>query len=213
MDEIIVNETPIYDTDVVETKFASYGVSFSIIKNEHLRNAVLRYFVDTVPKYFWRVQASSTGKYHPQYALGEEGLLRHTCAAVRIAAAIINLDQYSGIFDDIDKDNIIVALMLHDTFKHGEETVQTFKHGTEILWGKYNPYSIHEHPLIAAEKVREYLDDEHKFVIANCIASHMGEWTTSNRSSYVLPKPKTLEEQMVHLCDYLASRKFLEFNF
>lgn len=202
MDEIIVNETPIYDTDVVETKFASYGVSFSIIKNEHLRNAVLRYFVDTVPKYFWHVQASSTGKYHPQYALGEEGLLRHTCAAVRIAAAIINLDQYNGIFDDVDKDNIIVALMLHDTFKHGEEKD-----------GKYNPYSIHEHPLLAAEKVSERLDDEHKCVIANCIASHMGEWTESNRSRYVLPKPKTLEEQMVHLCDYLASRKFLEFKF
>ena len=202
MDEIIVNETPIYDTDVVEMKFASYSVSFSIIKNEHLRNAVLRYFVDIVPKYFWHVQASSTGKYHPEYALGEEGLLRHTCAAVRIAAAIINLDQYSGIFDDVDKDNIIVALMLHDTFKHDEEKD-----------GKYNQYSIHEHPLLAADKVREYLDDEHKYAIANCIASHMGEWTTSNRSSYVLPKPKTLEEQMVHLCDYLASRKFLEFKF
>lgn len=202
MDEIIVNETQISDTDVVEMKFASYGVSFSIIKNEHLRNAVLRYFVDTVPKYFWHVQASSTGKYHPQYALGEEGLLRHTCAAVRIAATIINLDQYNGIFDDVDKDNIIVALMLHDTFKHGEEKD-----------GKYNPYSIHEHPLLAAEKVSERLDDEHKCVIANCIASHMGEWTESNRSRYVLPKPKTLEEQMVHLCDYLASRKFLEFKF
>lgn len=202
MDEIIVNETPIFDTDVVEMKFASYGVSFSIIKNEHLRNAVLRYFVDIVPKYFWHVQASSTGKYHPEYALGEEGLLRHTCAAVRIAAAIINLDQYNGIFDDVDKDNIIVALMLHDTFKHGEEKDD-----------KYNPYSIHEHPLLAADKVREHLDDEHKGAIANCIASHMGEWTESNRSHYVLPKPKTPEEQMVHLCDYLASRKFLEFKF
>lgn len=202
MDEIIVNETSISDTDAVEMHFASYGVNFSIIKNEHLRKAVLKYFVDTVPNYFWHVQASSTGKYHPQYALGEEGLLRHTCAAVRIAVAIINLDQYNGIFDDVDKDNIIVALMLHDTFKHGEEKD-----------GKYNPYSIHEHPLLAAEKVSERLDDEHKCVIANCIASHMGEWTESNRSHYVLPKPKTLEEQMVHLCDYLASRKFLEFKF
>ena len=172
MDEIIVNETSISDTDVVEMKFASYGVNFGIIKNEHLRNAVLKYFVDIVPKYFWHVQASSTGKYHPEYALGEEGLLRHTCAAVRIADSIINLDQYAGIFDDIDKDNIIVALMLHDTFKHGEEKD-----------GKYNPYSIHEHPLFAAEKVRERLDDEHSNAIANCIASHMGEWTESNRSS------------------------------
>ena len=202
MDEIIVNETSISDTDAVEMNFASYGVNFSIIKNEHLRNAVLKYFVDTVPHYFWHVQASSTGKYHPEYALGEEGLLRHTCAAVRIAVDIINRDQYNGIFDDIDKDNIIVALMLHDTFKHGEEKD-----------GKYNQYSIHEHPLLSADKVREHLDDEHKYAIANCIASHMGEWTESNRSSYVLPKPRTPEEQMVHLCDYLASRKYLEFKF
>lgn len=202
MDEIIVNSEVFTGEDAVKLRFASYGVNFSIIKNEYLRNAVIKYFADVVPKYFWHVQASSTGKYHPQYALGEEGLLRHTCAAVRIAVAIINLDQYSGIFDDIDKDNIIVALMLHDTFKHGEEKD-----------GKYNPYSIHEHPLLAAEKVREHLDDEHRYDIANCIASHMGEWTTSNRSSYVLPKPKTLEEQMVHLCDYLASRKYLEFKF
>lgn len=196
MNEIIMNE------DAVEMKFMSYGVYFASIHNEHLRNAVLKYFVDTVPKYFWHVQASSTGKYHPSYAIGEEGLLRHTCAAVRIAIDIINRDQYTGIFDDVDKDNIIVALMLHDTFKHGEEKD-----------GKYNTYSIHEHPLLAADKVREHLDDEHKYAIANCIASHMGEWTESNRSSYVLPKPKTPEEQMVHLCDYLASRKYLEFKF
>ena len=196
MNEIITDE------DAVEMKFISHGVYFASIHNEQLRKAVVKYFVTIVPKYFWHVQASSTGKYHPSYALGEEGLLRHTCAAVRIAVDIINLDQYTGIFDDVDKDNIIVALMLHDTFKHGEEKD-----------GKYNPYSIHEHPLLSADKVREHLDDEHKYAIANCIASHMGEWTESNRSSYVLPKPRTPEEQMVHLCDYLASRKYLEFKF
>ena len=36
MDEIIVNENSISDTDAVEMHFASYGVNFSIIKNEHL---------------------------------------------------------------------------------------------------------------------------------------------------------------------------------
>ena len=197
MNEIIMDE------NAVEMKFMSYGVYFASIHDEHLRKAVVKYFVTVVPKYFWHVQASSTGKYHPDYALGEEGLLRHTCAAVRIAIDIMNREMYNLIFDEIDKDNIIVALMLHDTFKHGEES----------LWGKYSPYSIHEHPLIAADKVRERLEDEHRYAIANCIASHMGEWTESNRSSYVLPKPRTPEEQMVHLCDYLASRKYLEFKF
>lgn len=68
MDKIIVNETSISDTGAVEMHFASYGVSFSIIKNEHLRNAVLKYFVDTVPNYFCtcrhQVQASITLNTH-----------------------------------------------------------------------------------------------------------------------------------------------------
>ena len=150
MNEISMNE------DTVELKFMSYGVYFASIHNEQLRKAVVKYFVTIVPKYFWHVQASSTGKYHPDYALGEEGLLRHTCAAVRIAIDIMNREMYNLIFDEIDKDNIIVALMLHDTFKHGEEKD-----------GKYNPYSIHEHPLLSADKVREHLDVEYKYDIAN----------------------------------------------
>jgi hypothetical protein len=41
----------------------------------------------------------------------------------------------------------------------------------------------------------------------------MGQWNTDKRSSVVLPKPKTVIEKLVHLADYLASRKSLEFNF
>lgn len=197
MNEIITDE------DAVEMKFISYGVYFASIHNEQLRKAVVKYFATIVPKYFWHVQASSTGKYHPDYASGEEGLLRHTCAAVRIAIDIMNREMYNLIFDEIDKDNIIVALMLHDTFKHGEEDSQ----------GNYSRYSVFEHPLIAADKVRAHLEDRHNFAIAELISSHMGEWNTCKYSQSILPKPKSLPQQIVHLCDYLASRKYLEFKF
>ena len=41
-----------------------------------------------LPDYFFTAAASSTGKYHPKYVLGEQGLLRHTKAAVKIAAEL-----------------------------------------------------------------------------------------------------------------------------
>ena len=41
----------------------------------------------------------------------------------------------------------------------------------------------------------------------------MGEWSTDKRSSIVLPKPETEMQKMVHLADYLASRKDIEMQF
>ncbi len=44
-----------------------------------------KYCVNNLPEYFFTVPASSSGKYHPSYALGDGGLVRHTKAAVTIA--------------------------------------------------------------------------------------------------------------------------------
>ena len=38
--------------------------------------------VDGLPDYIWHVGASSTGKYHPAYSLGEGGLMRHQIADI-----------------------------------------------------------------------------------------------------------------------------------
>lgn len=40
-----------------------------------------------------------------------------------------------------------------------------------------------------------------------------GQWNTARYSKVELPKPKNKYQKFVHLCDYLASRKFLEMNF
>lgn len=46
------------------------------------------------------------------------------------------------------------------------------------------------------------------------IETHMGRWTKDYKSSReVLQKPSTGMQNFVHQCDYLASRKCLEFNF
>ena len=88
-----------------------------------IENEDIRYFaeqcIETIPDYFWEVGASSTGKYHPQYALGELGLARHTCALVRFLNHILNVDCFGNKFTSREKDLMRVAGMMHDTRKSG----------------------------------------------------------------------------------------------
>lgn len=156
--------------------------------------------LEDAPDYFFTVAASSTGKYHPKTSLGEGGLVRHTKALVGIANDLLFLEQFN--FDDDTKDMIRVAGILHDAKKHGDNG---------------SVYTVFDHPIIAAEWVRNSKTDAipqaDKNKIASMIASHMGSWNTDKRSNIVLPKPVTAEQQFVHMCDYLASRKHLEYIF
>ena len=173
----------------------------SFIGNEDVRKFTAS-VLETLPDYFFKVPASSTGKYHPDYALGEGGLVRHTKAAVGIAFELFKIVELY----DVEKDIALSALILHDGLKHGKEG------GT---------YTVHEHPALMAQYITE---NEILFEapppgvlasIASCICCHMGKWTTSKSkySKVVLPEPKTSVEDLVHMCDYLASRKCIEFNF
>lgn len=156
-------------------------------------------FLDTqVPEYFWHIPASSSGKYHPTYALGEEGLVRHTKAAVKIAVALLSLEQYRTYFTQEMRDAIIAALILHDTFKSGISQESNTKFS---------------HPLIASQAVRSSCSTYFADLICPMIESHMGEWNISKYEEGELPKPLTDPEKFVHMCDYLASRKFLEVIF
>lgn len=147
--------------------------------------------------------ASSTGKYHPNYALGDGGLVRHTRAAVAIAKDLLGLEMYSRFTED-DKSIILASVMLHDGMKHGVSG------GT---------YSVASHPVDCAEWLdgnvdHNILPDEQFSKICSCIASHMGQWNTDYKTKKeILPKPSSPIEKFVHQCDYLASRKYLEVNF
>lgn len=169
-----------------------------LIKDEELREFA-KYCMERVPEYFFHVAASSTGKYHPDYTLGEGGLVRHVKAAVKIADCLLSLEQNQGL----NRDCIIFALIFHDCLKHGKED---------------SGYTVHEHPELAADFISDMYDEypnanclynDQINNICECIDSHMGEWNTSTRSDRILPKPRAEEEQFVHMCDYLASRKFI----
>lgn len=158
--------------------------------------------LDNAPDYFFEMGASSTGKYHPAYTLGRGGLVRHTKAACRIAESLLRLEMYQAL--DKRRDEIIAALIMHDSIKKGRDG---------------SAYTTTDHPLQAAQYVMdmaaEYrdaggdLDMGQIEFIAELIKSHMGQWNTDFDGNAILPKPITPAQQFVHLCDYLASRKFI----
>ena len=175
-----------------------------MIKDDNIRVAVIE-VLKNVKDEFYHAAASSSSKYHPEYALGDGGLYRHTRAAVKIANDILNLEWFDKEFTDGDKDVILAALILHDTCKSGRD------------WD--SKYTMHTHPIQAANLVEDILrDTEYKGIgeeIARCIRSHMGQWNEPGRwNKYndrtILPKPEESDEFVVHLCDYLASRKYLD---
>jgi hypothetical protein len=158
---------------------------------------VAYYCLLQAPDYFWSIPASSTGKYHPKYALGEGGLVRHVKATIRIANELFNLEQFN--FSDREKQLIKVALLLHDCYKNGIN-------GSE--------YTVDEHPIIGAkqfmENSRYVMNAIDRLFVSGCILTHMGKWNKTREGKIIMPKPFTRAQKFVHLCDYLASRKFLE---
>ena len=53
--------------------------------------------IENLPLYWREVPASSTGKYHPSYALGEGGLMRHSISVVRFLNWFFDLEQYQKV--------------------------------------------------------------------------------------------------------------------
>lgn len=178
----------------------NFEYELSLIKNPKIKE-IAEEGIDLLPDYFYEIAASSTGKYHPTYALGDGGLYRHVRASVGIAVDLFRI--YT--FTEDEQDLIIVSLMLHDGWKQG-------------LDGR--KYTTHTHPLVASNVLSEKIErepgskkEEYLFLICKNIVSHMGQWTTSKYDSTVLPSPQTDMQNFVHLCDYLASRKDIEYNF
>ena len=183
-------------------KIEHFKKELSYLKIEkYKQNAEI--LINLLPDYFFEVPASSTGKYHPSFALGEKGLVRHTKVAVKIAYELLNNPSIGDIFKDEEKDLMILGIILHDGLKSGLEKSQ---------------YTLFDHPLLISNYIKENKDkltltDNEILFLTNVIESHMGPWNKNEYSNVVLPVPKNKYQKFVHMCDYLASRKFLDVKF
>ncbi len=179
-------------------KIKVFAQELNNIKDEKIKSS-LETMINYIPDYFFTIPASSTGKYHPSYALGDGGLVRHTKVAVRMALELFNIYKFSSE----TKDLIIFSLLLHDSVKKGIEEEK---------------YTRFDHPLVAVDFIKEHskeldLTKEQIDFVGECISSHMGRFNTSEYSDIILPLPKTPESKFVHMCDYLASRKVIDIHF
>jgi HD superfamily phosphohydrolase YqeK len=168
-----------------------------LIESEDLRDFVRFFFNERVGAWFWESGASASGKYHPKFAQGEGGLVRHTRAVAMVCEELLRMSTYAYMKSEY-KDYARVACLLHDTRKYGrgdEEDKDCYK----------------EHGAIAADDVyRAWHDfftggDRCPEFLTLAIKSHMGQWT-ENRED----RPFTNIDRVVHLADYMASRSFFD---
>ena len=172
------------------------------IKDEKLQDSLLK-IIESLPEYWFHVAASSTGKYHPKYSLGEGGLLRHSKSAMRIGYELLSNPCIGEKYTDKEKDLMLIALLVHDGLKLGE---------------KEERYTRFDHPILMANYIiknqKQYnLEEDDAIFIADVIKTHMGPWTKDYNGNEILERPKTKYQNFVHMCDFLASKKFLQVSF
>lgn len=179
----------------------------------YIKNPVLKKFAEEIignaDDYFFIVPASSSGKYHPQFSLGDGGLMRHTRCVAYFAKA--NAESYD--FSDDDSDLLVISALAHDIKKQGNNT-------------SVGGHTVREHPLLAADYVREIaskftegaISKEQIEKICGAVSCHMGKWEHHaqflRRGCEPYPMPKDDFEKALQLADYIASRKaILSFEF
>ena len=178
-----------------------FNTELNYIKDDYIRKST-EYLLNRLPDYFYTMPASTSGKYHPAFSLGEGGLVRHTKAAVRIAMELFRDDVFNK-FDQHKQELIIMSLLLHDGLKQGwdEEGHTCFDH--PFLMSKF----------IIKNSSNLIMDGKDIITVVRLINSHMGPWNVDKGSNTILPIPVDYDEKFVHLCDYIASRNFLNINF
>ena len=183
-------------------KTEQFKTEIGYIKNLRYQENI-KILVELLPDYFFEIPASSTGKYHPSYALGDGGLVRHVKVAVRIAHELLENPITGGKFTSDEKDLILMALIMHDGLKSG------------LIKQKYTQV---DHPLLVSNYIKDNkeklsLTDNEILALTNMIESHMGIWNKDFNGNEVLPIPVNKYQKFVHMCDFLASKKFIEVKF
>ena len=185
-------------------KHEEFKIELSYIKDKKIRNSC-ETILDLIPDYFYEIPASSTGKYHPSFSLGEGGLVRHVKVATRIAKDLFDDPSFKTKYTSMEKDIILMTLILHDSLKSGLN---------------HDKYTAFNHPILISNFVSENKDklelsDEELDLFKHCVEAHMGgfPWNVNSYTNEELPEPKSKCEVFVHMCDYLSSRKYLDVKF
>ena len=170
-----------------------------LIKNQEIRLFVQKALQKADP-YFWTDPCSSSGKYHPPEDQVEGGIIIHSRKVVRVTLALF---QFFDIRDQLDKDKVIAAAILHDIKKNG------------IPWRERTDY---KHGPIAAQWLQQFVTKDNREIVTDTIdlvAVHMGRWNQPESTPAIIEGKKCDKKIVMHLiiqlADFWASRKWCSF--
>jgi hypothetical protein len=188
-----------------EDKLKLFVNELNYIKSVNLKKFAEE-IIANAEDWFFIEPASTSGKYHPKFSLGDGGLMRHTRCVAYWATAMaesFNMSQE-------DSDLLVIAALAHDIKKHDN-----------------NGVFLRNHPLLASDyvsKIKEKftedeITNEQVQKICRAVAAHMGKWEgtrewVKDESKELFPMPSTDFEKALQAADYIASRKvILDFDF
>ena len=157
--------------------------------------------IEHIPDYIFTMPSSTSGKYHNATQCLPHGQIYHILMFAEILNYRLALKSNKEKFKSpIQRDAMRCVPFFHDAIKCG--------------WNG-STYSVHEHPMLAGQWVRETkvdhdIDDKIKEAIARMVERHSGEWVSSKKSKVVLPEPENAMEVLIHECDYLSSRNNID---
>ena len=159
--------------------------------------------IKEIPDYIFTIPSSTSFKYHNKTQCQPHGQIFHILMFAEVMNYVLGLEYVKEKTNERQRDCLRCTPIFHDAIKCGLNGSQ---------------YTVHEHPMLAGEWVRNTsvehdVDADTKAYIARLCESHSGEWTSTNRSKTVLPKPENDEQFFVHMCDYLASRSNLDMTY
>lgn len=156
------------------------------------------WLLSKAPDYFFHIPASSTGKYHPAFAQGEGGLIRHTKAAINIAVKLwpllVEAEPNAAAFED----DVILALMFHDVLKKGlscTEHTQPYHAEESAQWVLDTILHIPENDMPNSHLVQ---------VTTDLMRTHMGQWGHTPWDTEMALM--TTLQHFVHRCDCISSQ-------
>lgn len=183
----------------IQEKIAYFAPEIAKISDKELQEALTIFLTEEVPEYFWTTPASSSGRFHPAISLGEGGLIRHTKAVTQIAIELAEF--YSdGKPHPSFTNTVIVASILHDSFKYGltgsdtKEGVTAFKNHGQVAGTAWENFCY-----------------RYDYVFLNPIAEAIGGHMTKWGGMTHITRMKSNTAKIVATADYIASRRFLDF--
>lgn len=155
--------------------------------------------LEAAPLYFWVIPSSSSGKYHPAFSQGKQGLVKHTASVMYMA------NELSRTFNlnPVQTAEAVAAAAIHDICKYG-------------LY--YDPRYFGVHECLVRVKIGpkganllKNIDQGYSDVILSAVESHNGALVTGEWTAFRRP-PEGPVAQVVHLADFTVSRKKFHYD-